>query len=249
MRFCSNPENFMASLSSNPDTRRAYTRKIFLVVARVYPLVTRVLSFGRDRAWKWTLCNALPQENGGIVLDLACGTCDIAIACKKRFPAATVVGIDSSKEMLLSVDKSIPAQIHLSQQDMCDLGIRSSSVDIITGGYALRNAPDLAAALREIARVVKPSGVAAFLEFSKGTGKISAKIHTLLLWCWGSFWGLVLHGNPRIYGYIAESLDRFPDRRTLRGMFRECDFIEVASWRRIFGMVEIAVYKKSGNEK
>ena len=249
MRFCFNLENLMASLSSTPDTRRAYTRKIFSAVARVYPLVTRVLSFGRDRAWKRTLCNALPGDSRGIVLDLACGTGDIAITCEKRLPAATVIGIDSSKEMLFSADKSIHTQIHLAQQDMCDLGIRSSSVDIITGGYALRNAPDLAAALREIARVVKPSGVAAFLEFSKGNGKISAKVHTLLLWCWGSFWGLLLHGNPRIYGYIAESLDRFPDRRTLCAMFRECGFIEIALWRRMFGMVEISIYKKSGNEK
>lgn len=239
----------MASYSSTTDTRRAYTRKIFSVVARVYPFVTRVLSFGRDRAWKRTLCNALPGDSRGIVLDLACGTGDIAITCKRRFPAAMVIGIDISKEMLSSADKSLYNQIYLVQQDMCDLGIRSSSVDIVTGGYALRNAPDLAAALREIARVVKPCGVAVFLEFSKSTGKISAKIHKLLLWCWGSFWGLILHGNPRIYGYIAESLDRFPDRRTLRAMFREYGFIDIVSWRRMFGMVEITAYKKAGNEK
>jgi demethylmenaquinone methyltransferase/2-methoxy-6-polyprenyl-1,4-benzoquinol methylase len=239
----------MADLSSTPDARRTYTRKIFSMVARVYPLVTRVLSFGRDRAWKRTLCNALPQEGGGIVLDLACGTGDIAIACKKRFPAVAVIGIDNSKEMLASAKKMTGARIFLLQQDMCSLGIRSSSVAIVTGGYALRNAPDLAAALREIARVVKPGGLAAFLEFSKSTGKISAVVHKFLLWSWGSIWGLLLHGNPRIYGYIAESLDRFPDRCTLRAMFREYGFSETVSWRRMFGMVEIVIYKMAGKDK
>ena len=239
----------MASPSSTPDTRQAYTRKIFSVAARVYPLVTSILSFGRDRIWKQTLCNALPPDSSGIVLDLACGTGDIAIACKKRFPDAMVLGIDNSREMLSSADKSLYGRILLAQQDLCELGIRSSSADIITGGYALRNAPDLAAALREIARVLKPCGVAAFLEFSKSNGKVSGMVHQLLLWCWGSFLGLLLHGNPRIYSYIAESLDRFPDRRTLRAMFREHGFAETASWRRMFGMVEIVVYTKSGNGK
>jgi ubiquinone/menaquinone biosynthesis methyltransferase len=236
----------MKNLLSTPDTRRDYTQHVFSVVAPVYPLITRILSFGRDRAWKRTLCGALPQESGGIVLDLACGTGDIAMACKKRFPSAAVIGIDSSKEMLASAKKMNGNGIFLLQQDLCRLGVRSSSAEIVTGGYALRNAPDLSAALREIARVIKPGGSAAFLEFSKSDNRAAALAHKLLLWCWGSLWGLLLHGNPRIYGYIAESLSSFPESRRLRAMFRECGFSEVASQRRMFGMVEIMVFKKTG---
>ena len=211
----------MASLSSTVDTRRANTRGIFFPWSRgsirLLPGCSLSAATGHGSG---RFCTALPQETAAawcLISHAAPATSPLPVKNGSRPPL--VIGIDSSKEMLFSADKYIHSQIHRSQQDICDLGIRSSSVDIITGGYALRNAPDLEAALREIARVVKPSGVAAFLEFSKGTGKIGAKVHTLLLWCWGSFWGLLLHGNPRIYGYIAESLDRFPDRSKLCAMF------------------------------
>ena len=236
----------MKETTATVEERRKYTRNIFSVVAPVYPLVTRLLSFGRDRAWKRTLCAALPQECSGAVLDLACGTGDIAFACKKKFPAALVMGVDSSKDMLLSARKNMPFPVTFLQQDLCGLGVSSLSVDIVTGGYALRNAPDLKAAIREIDRVLIPGGTAAFLDFSKSTDRTAAQVHNLLLRWWGSLWGIFLHGNPRIYRYIADSLERFSDRSELRSLFMERGFSETASWRRMFGMVEIVIFKKAG---
>jgi demethylmenaquinone methyltransferase/2-methoxy-6-polyprenyl-1,4-benzoquinol methylase len=229
-----------------PDTRRAYTRSIFTVVAPVYPVVSRLLSFGRDRSWKQTLVQALPDLKTAVTLDIACGTGDIAIACKKRFPAAMVIGADNSLPMLSGFSRAEGRSIPLTLQDMQRLAIRTSSIDICTGGYALRNAPDCAAAIAEISRVIKPGGVAAFLDFSHDPRPPFALLHRIALLLWGGLWGLFLHGNPRIYGYIAESLSRFPNRPNLRRLFEAHGFTETGSWRRMFGMVEIVIFARKG---
>jgi ubiquinone/menaquinone biosynthesis methyltransferase len=230
--------------SDTPDTRRAYTQSIFSVVAPVYPLITRLLSFGRDHSWKQTLVQALPDLKTGVALDIACGTGDIAIACKKRFPAATVIGADNSRQMLSGFSRAARGSVPATLQDMLRLAIRTASVDLVTGGYALRNAPDCAAAVTEISRIIRPGGVAAFLDFSRDPRAPVALLHRIALLFWGGFWGLLLHGNPRIYGYIAESLSRFPSRPGLRRLFEAYGFSQTGSWRRMFGMVEIVVFKK-----
>jgi ubiquinone/menaquinone biosynthesis methyltransferase len=229
-----------------PDTRRAYTRSIFTVVAPVYSFVTRLLSFGRDRSWKQTLVQALPDFKTAVALDIACGTGDIAIACKKRFPAAMVIGADNSRPMLSGFSREDRGSIPVTLQDMQRLAVRTSSIDICTGGYALRNAPDLPAAVAEISRVIKPGGVAAFLDFSRDPRPPIALLHRIALLFWGGLWGLLLHGNPRIYGYIAESLSRFPDRPGLRQLFGTHGFTETGSCLRMFGMVEIVIFTRTG---
>ena len=94
-------------------------------------------------------------------------------------------------------------------------------MDIVTGGYALRNAPDLGTAIDEISRVLKPCGVAAFLDFSKPSGKILQKMEYWALKTWTGPWGTLLHRNREVYRYIAESLQPFPDRSQLRDIFRD----------------------------
>jgi ubiquinone/menaquinone biosynthesis methyltransferase len=224
--------------------RRTYTAKIFSIAAPVYPMVTRALSFFRDTAWKKTLVAALPALNNGTILDIACGNGDIALACAPRFPGSTVVCADVSPAMLARFPAAKRRNSRLTLQDMHALAIQTSSIDICTGGYALRNAPDLAATVAEIARVVRPGGVAAFLDFSRDPRAPVFLVHLMLLRIWGGLWGLLLHGNPRIYGYIAESLARFPDRKLLRALFAAHGFSEKNSCLRMFGMIEIVVFEK-----
>ncbi|MBN2038350.1 MAG: class I SAM-dependent methyltransferase [Chitinispirillaceae bacterium] len=229
-----------------PASRRAYTKEIFSTVAPVYPLITSLLSFNRDKAWKQTLLRKLPAREKGVLIDLACGSGDLALACKERFPLSTVIGVDYSAKMLAASGRLCRSTVHLAIQDMHALGIRSRSIDLLTAGYALRNAPDIETAIQEISRVIKPQGVAAFLDFSRSPSAVAAWVHFLLLYVWGSFWGVVLHRNPRVYAYIAESLRRFPDRKTLRRLFEAHGLHVTGSWRRMFGMVELHLVQKTG---
>ena len=90
---------------------------------------------------------------------------------------------------------------------LCARSPKRDRVDIVTGAYALRNAPDLRRALEEVRRILAPGGVAAFLDFARPSAPALAALQHRLLSTLCGFWGLVLHGNPEIHGrYIAASL-------------------------------------------
>jgi ubiquinone/menaquinone biosynthesis C-methylase UbiE len=126
---------------------------------------------------------------------------------------------------------------------MCSTGFPDDSFDVITGSYALRNAPDLGLAFREIRRILKPGGTAAFLDFSKPEDASLQALQRRLLWTWCGFWGFVLHGKRHVHGYIAESLGTYPDRTRLRKLIREWGFEQTASRMFFFGMIELIVLR------
>ncbi|MDA3873151.1 MAG: class I SAM-dependent methyltransferase, partial [Kiritimatiellae bacterium] len=84
----------------DPESKRLYNRNLFREVAPRYDLITRILSFGRDAAWKRWMLNQLPHQSPGSILDLACGTGDITRALHQRYPHAKVIGLDLTPEML-----------------------------------------------------------------------------------------------------------------------------------------------------
>ena len=96
--------------------------------------------------------------------------------------------------------------------------------------------------------MLKPGGVAAFLDFSKSSGSLPQYLEYWILKVWAGFWGIVLHRNQEVYGYIAESLRRFPDRGALRRMFQEKGFTVVTSRLYFFGITELLVVKKENQQ-
>jgi demethylmenaquinone methyltransferase/2-methoxy-6-polyprenyl-1,4-benzoquinol methylase len=212
--------NVRASLADSERTRDL-NKRLFRMVAPRYDAVTRVLSLGRDRVWKDRMVAALPPRAAPVCLDLACGTGDITLRLGAKYPGGLIIGLDLVAPMLARARARCRApHVHFLRGDMGRIAVRSASVDIVTGGYALRNAGDLRKALAEIHRVLKPGGIASFLDFSRPRGKAPAWLESLLLSVWGGWWGLVFHGNPAVYAYIAASLARFPDRRELAALFR-----------------------------
>ncbi len=228
-----------------PDRKRTLNLRLFTEVAPRYDFVTRVLSLGRDRAWKRGLVKSLPGVDSPFCIDIACGTGDISLLLAEKYRKGEVHGIDLTPLMLtLANQQATPRNLQYSQQDMCSLGFPDASADIVTGGYALRNAPDLDGALGEISRVLKPGGVAGFLDFSKPPSRFMQGLWQGVLRIWGGFWGLLLHGNPSVYIYIAESLKRFPDRDKLRANMINHGLELVHSQRHQLGLIEILVVKK-----
>ena len=203
------------------------------------------LSFGQDAAWKRTLISLLPSHESPVCVDLACGTGDIAFLLAGKYPRGHIAGVDITEPMLkIARHRNTHPNVSFANQDMGALDIVSESVDIVTGGYALRNAADLGTAIDEISRVLKPGGVAAFLDFSKPGGKIPQKMEYWGLKTWTGLWGTLLHRNHEVYSYIAESLQRFPDRLHLRDMFRDKGFSVIDSRLFFGGVTELLMVQK-----
>lgn len=228
-----------------PETKQRFNRSLFSEVAPKYDFISKALSFGRDAAWKRALVSGLPEAGRSTCVDLACGTGDITRLLAERCPDGEITGLDLTPAMLEQAQKRTRNKlIRFVEGSMQELPFDSESLDIVTGGYALRNAPDLNSVIDEIARVLRPGATAAFLDFSKPRNAAGQRITHYALKFWGGLWGLMLHCNPDVYGYIADSLKLYPDRTELRERFTERGFIPQKSILLLGGMLEISWFEK-----
>ncbi len=207
--------------------------------------MTSVLSLGRDAVWKRRLVRLLPDRPRPVCVDLACGTGDLTRLLARRFSGGTVIGLDLTPAMLDLARAHTPEPtVRYEQRDIADTGLAPESVDFVTGGYALRNAPVLDDAIREVARILRPGGTAAFLDFMRWPGRLTGWAEIALLGAWGSLWGLIRHRNPAVYGYIAASLRRFPSPQELHDRFQDHGLPVVKNVRCLFGITAIVVVQK-----
>jgi ubiquinone/menaquinone biosynthesis methyltransferase len=230
-----------------PALKRDNLETLFAVSAPKYQIATRALSFGRDGAWKKTLIDNLPLLQSPDCVDIACGTGDLCFLLARRYPQGRVIATDYNQQMLqLARAKNSYKNIEFVRADMCNLAnIAPASVDLVTGGYALRNAPDLNQALAEVRRILKTGGTASFLEFSRPQSKVMQRIQYYILKGWGGLWGLLLHGNYEIYAYLAESLSVFPTHDALMDKFAQQGFQEISSRSLFCGMLKIITCKNA----
>lgn len=232
---------------ATPDRKRRFNRLHFEAAATRYDVATRAMSLGRDGSWKRALISALPDLAAPACIDLACGTGDVALLLAARYPRGVVAGVDLVPRMLEMASRRPGCRnVAFQAGDLCALPFADGCADIVTGAYALRNAPELRAALAEIRRILKPGGCAAVLDFCRPRRTVSRRARYVLLRGWCGLWGILLHGTPEIHGYVAESLERFPDRLLLREILAEEGFA-VASSRRFFaGVTELLVLRRKG---
>ncbi len=239
------PKNYL----TDADRKRTFNTALFTEVAPRYDMITRLLSFGRDRVWKDRLIAMLPALHKPVCLDLACGTGDLTRRLLARYPEGHVMGIDRTEAMLERARASDSTKrIQFLFGDMERTARPDQSVDVVTGGYALRNAGSLSGVLAETRRVLRPGGYAGFLDFSKSDCRGVQRWQLGLLKLWGSCWGWLLHRNPKVYGYIADSLALYPARRELASRFRHAGF--KLEYRQLFfgGMVEAVRLRRATDD-
>lgn len=228
-----------------PGRKRIYNERHFAVAAPRYDTATRAMSLGRDAAWKRALIDSLPDLPSPSCVDIACGTGDVAFLLAGRYPGGVVTGVDLSAPMLaIARERNRFTNVRFERGDLCDLPFPDGSSDLVTGSYALRNAPDLREAIAEIWRVLKPGGMAALLDFSKPENGSLQRLQYLLLRGWCGLWGLLLHGTPEIHGYVAESLRAFPDRGRLLEIFQEHGFKVSAGPEFFLGITGLLVLRR-----
>jgi demethylmenaquinone methyltransferase/2-methoxy-6-polyprenyl-1,4-benzoquinol methylase len=199
-----------------PETKRAYNRRLFGTIADRYDFITRFLSFGLDQRWKSQLVELCDVRPGQRVLDLACGTGDIALMTATK--GARAIGLDLTPRMIELARAKAGAspgggEVRWMVGDMGRLPIAPASVDLVTTGYGLRNVPDLTAALAEIARVLRPGGLLGALDFDKPESPALRRVYLAHLTLVGGTLGRVLHGDPDTYRYIPASIRRYPGAR------------------------------------
>jgi demethylmenaquinone methyltransferase/2-methoxy-6-polyprenyl-1,4-benzoquinol methylase len=145
-------------------TRKDHARTLFAGLPRHYDRTGAALSFGQDPRWRRAMVGAVSARRGERILDVATGTGLVAAALARRYGAA-VVGIDQSPEMLASARARHPDAATYVAGEAEHLPFADAEFDHLTFTYLLRYVDDPAATLVELARVVKPGGRIASLEF------------------------------------------------------------------------------------
>jgi demethylmenaquinone methyltransferase / 2-methoxy-6-polyprenyl-1,4-benzoquinol methylase len=183
-------------------------------IAARYDAMNRVLSFGLDRGWRRRAVRALRLGDRPRVLDLATGTGDLAIDIARMHPRAEVIGLDPSPRMLAVAQaklarRRLDDRVTLVRGDAQHLPYASCEMDAATIAFGIRNVPDRLAALREMARVVRPGGRICVLELGeprRGLLARAARFHTRYV---VPRLGALLSG-AREYRYLQNSIAAFP---------------------------------------
>ena len=157
---------------ASPRTRHA--RELFAPLGPTYDRYASLLSFGQDPRWRRFLVSRIPAS-APRVLDVATGTGAVAIELARAEPSRTVVGVDQSDEMLAAGRERVrraglDRRISLEPARAETLPFEDGEFDSLTFTYLLRYVDDPPATLAELARVVRPGGVVAMLEFGLPAG-------------------------------------------------------------------------------
>ncbi len=193
------------------DQRAARVRDLFSVIASRYDLINDLQSFGLHRLWKRRLLDSAQARPGSRVLDLCCGTGDVALHFATH--GCQVMALDFSEPMLAIARQRAKARglsIDFVRGDALQLPFSENEFDAVTISYGLRNLADIQGGLREMVRVTKPGGRILVLDFGKPSNRLVRTAYfTYLKYCVPWF-GRVLCQNPAAYAYILESLRDYP---------------------------------------
>jgi demethylmenaquinone methyltransferase/2-methoxy-6-polyprenyl-1,4-benzoquinol methylase len=217
-------------------------RGVFDSVADRYDLMNDLMSGGLHRLWKRFAVNATGVRAGMQVLDLAGGTGDLARLFADRVGSAGMVVLTDingamlarGRDRMVDTGRLVPAV----QCDAEKLPFVSNRFDCVSIAFGLRNVTHKEAALAEMARVLKPGGVAAVLEFSRVYAPLAPAYD------WYSFnvlprLGRLVAGDDASYRYLAESIRMHPDQATLKAMMEQAGFGRVEVHNLTAGVVAL----------
>jgi demethylmenaquinone methyltransferase/2-methoxy-6-polyprenyl-1,4-benzoquinol methylase len=162
----------------SPSPRHAQALALFAPLAPTYDRYARLLSFGQDPRWRRFLVSRIVAGPEDTVLDVATGTGAVAAELVQQ-RGCRVVGLDQSPEMLAEARRRLPAAVELVEGDAERLPFPDGSFAGLTFTYLLRYVDDPAAALRELARVVRPGGTMAGLEFGVPSSPLARRAWSL----------------------------------------------------------------------
>jgi len=196
-----------------PEARAV--QAMFARIARRYDFLNRVLSVGIDRRWRARLVRRLGPPAALSVLDVACGTGDLAFELQAA--GAKVVGLDFTHEMLvIARDKDRAARVPFLNGDALALPFEARSFDAATIAFGLRNLSDRTLGLAELARVVRPGGLVLVLEFSMPRSRLLATPYRFYFTRVLPRIGGLVSGDREAYRYLPDTVLAWPRPEALQ---------------------------------
>ena len=233
----------MAQTENQP---KSPIRAMFDRIAPSYDTLNHLMSLGIDYLWRRRAVRELRKFAPKRVLDLATGTCDLAIAIAKGIEGVKVTGTDISTEMVevgraKVAERGLSEQIELGIADAEQLPYGEGEFDAVTVGFGVRNFVHKEQGLSEMARVLRSGGVVEILELSRPTNKIFGPIFRFYFHKLMPIVGGWISGDRAAYNYLPASVDKFPAPERFVEMMREAGLEECRAISLTFGVAYIYI--------
>ncbi len=219
---------------------------MFDAIAPRYDLLNHLLSAGLDRRWRRRAIDEIRLSPGARVLDLCTGTGDLAVAAVQQGTGVSVVGVDFAGQMLTLARRKtreleLEPSIRLVRGDATRIPLADACCDAATIGFGIRNVVDPPKALADIARVLRPGGRLAILEF--GEPRVPG-VRTLYSWYFRYLLPLVgrmVSHHQSAYSYLPASVGSFPPPAEFAHIIGATGFSQVRAVPLTFGIVYLYV--------
>jgi demethylmenaquinone methyltransferase/2-methoxy-6-polyprenyl-1,4-benzoquinol methylase len=192
--------------------------------------------------------SAVLHDSNARVLDLCCGTGDLAFSFRREAPSgAEIIGADFAPEMLIRARAKAAAAgaaVEFVEADALHLPFADASFDLVSCAFGFRNLANYERGLQEILRVLKPGGAVGILEFAEPPGEVFGACYRFYFRHILPFLGGMISGNASAYSYLPSSVSKFPSPEDLNSQFERAGFSDVRFERWTGGIVTLHTGRK-----
>ncbi len=222
------------------QARSEAVQDVFQRIAPRYDLMNRLMTAGQDRAWRQFVVQAAAVPHGGTALDIATGTGDIAFEMLTQGNVRLSIGADFAPAMMhVGQHRPLGKRVRWVTADALNLPFPSASFDAVTHGYLLRNVIDIARALSEQRRVLKPGGRVVSLDTSPPPRNLLRPFIVAYLKLVIPTLGTLLTGQRDAYTYLPSSTMGFKTPDALADLMRAAGFVDVSYRSFMFGTMAV----------
>ena len=224
--------------------KKKQVKNIFDNIAGRYDFLNHFLSFGLDFYWRKKALKLTGLNAESILLDVACGTGDVAIQAKKM-GVQKIFGADFSYNMLKLFDKKSEwVDGHLVQMVAEKIPFKNESVTNITVAFGVRNFYDIQEGFNSFYRILKPNGKATVIEFRMPSNKIIKSIYRFYFKNILPVLGGLISGDKAAYTYLPDSVEEFDEKINLKELLTNSGFKEIKKYNFTFQTVQVLVAQK-----
>ena len=229
-------------------SKKNQVAEMFNNISENYDFLNHFLSLGIDIYWRKKLVKFVKKQKPKLVLDVATGTGDLAIALLKAKPKK-ITGIDISRGMLDVGKRKMRKRgyeqlIKLMEADSENLPFKDDSFDAVCVSFGVRNFEHLEIGLSEMNRVLKPGGQLYILEFSSPTVFPFKQLYNFYFKCILPMLGKLISSDNSAYSYLPESVGAFPFGKELNIIIEKCGYSKAKNHPLSLGIASIYIAEK-----
>lgn len=211
--------------------KTSQVRDMFDNIAPAYDKLNRAMSFNLDRGWRRKAVDIVKRENPSHIVDIATGTGDFAISLATAIPAADVVGLDLSENMVAVGRKKVASRglekrIALTVGDCLASPLAEGMADVVTVAFGVRNFADLSAGYRSMLKMLRPGGMICVLELSTPANPLVRPFYNLYSGHLIPLMGRLMANDVDAYTYLPRSIAAVPQRHEMLRLMEAAGFTE-----------------------